>query len=66
MHDHPRGFVDYDQIVIFINDLQMNVLGRCFYLSRILDADLVDFSRLNPCFAVSYDFAVKYDCTLQQ
>ena len=35
MHNHARRFVDADNIVIFINDVQWNVLGHRSVIFRL-------------------------------
>ena len=66
MHHYARGFVDNDQIVVFVHDRQRDVLGQHLAFNRILENDLEDFAFGHVGFGIGYHNTITRDCTLGQ
>ena len=57
MHNKTGGLVDDDEVVVFVNDRERNILRLRFCRDRRRQADFVGIPRFDPCVGVSYFFA---------
>jgi hypothetical protein len=49
MHDHARGLVDHDQVVILMHHDKRDLLGPDMARARLWHVDLDQVTRRHPC-----------------